>query len=88
MKRLGIVVPYRDRAEHLHRFILHLSNYFTRDKVDHQIPYSVVIVEQEDGVLHYLTQHFSSVFPQGPGDLNRSDRPQRFPGCGKGAQVT
>ncbi len=51
MKRLGIVVPYRDRAEHLHRFILHVANYFTRDKTDHRIPYSVLIVEQEAGAL-------------------------------------
>lgn len=51
MKRLGIVVPYRDRPEHLHRFVLHVSNYFSRDKVDHQIPYRVVIVEQEAGAL-------------------------------------
>jgi N-terminal domain of galactosyltransferase/N-terminal region of glycosyl transferase group 7 len=46
MKRLGIVVPYRDRKEHLGQFVPHLATYFTRDKVDRDIPIKVVIVEQ------------------------------------------
>jgi len=33
-KRLAIVVPYRDRAEHLARFVPHMVAYFERDKLD------------------------------------------------------
>jgi hypothetical protein len=36
-KRLAIVVPYRDRAEHLAKFVPHLAAYFQRDKLDRQI---------------------------------------------------
>ena len=36
-KRLAIVVPYRDRAEHLSRFVPHMVTYFQRDKLDRQI---------------------------------------------------
>jgi len=48
--RLTIVVPYRDRAAHLERFIPHLRAYFARDKIDRQIPYRVLVVEQEPGL--------------------------------------
>jgi len=50
MKRLNIVVPYRDRANHLVQFVSHLRGYFSRDKVDKDIPYRVTIVEQEQGL--------------------------------------
>ncbi|MGH6790621.1 MAG: galactosyltransferase-related protein [Pseudolabrys sp.] len=45
-KRLAIVVPYRDRAEHLARFVPHMVTYFQRDKLDKQIAVSIHIVEQ------------------------------------------
>ncbi|MGH6727177.1 MAG: galactosyltransferase-related protein [Pseudolabrys sp.] len=45
-KSLAIVVPYRDRAEHLEFFISHVLAYFERDKLDRQIPVSIHIVEQ------------------------------------------
>jgi N-terminal region of glycosyl transferase group 7/N-terminal domain of galactosyltransferase len=45
-KRLAIVVPYRERAEHLAQFIPHMRSYFERDKLDRLIPYQVHIVEQ------------------------------------------
>ena len=45
-KRLAIVVPYRDRAEHLAHFVPHVSMYFQRDKLDRHIPFSMHIVEQ------------------------------------------
>jgi hypothetical protein len=45
-QRLAIVVPYRDRAEHLARFLPHLATYFERDLFDRFIPWSLHIVEQ------------------------------------------
>lgn len=45
-KRLAIVVPYRDRAEHLSQFVPHIRSYFERDKLDRLIPYQVHVVEQ------------------------------------------
>jgi hypothetical protein len=51
MKRLTIVVPYRNRAAHLKQFVAHVRAYFSRDKADWQIPYQVLVIEQEDGLL-------------------------------------
>lgn len=48
-KRLAIVVPYRDRAEHVAAFISHMATYFVRDKLDCRIDYSIHIVEQLPG---------------------------------------
>jgi N-terminal region of glycosyl transferase group 7/N-terminal domain of galactosyltransferase len=45
-KRLAIVVPYRERAEHLEKFVPHLRTYFERDKLDRQIAVSIHVVEQ------------------------------------------
>jgi hypothetical protein len=45
-KRLAIVVPYRDRAEHLAAFLMHMTAYFQRDKLDRHITHSIHIVEQ------------------------------------------
>jgi hypothetical protein len=45
-RRLAIIVPYRDRAEHLGRFLPHLESYFERDKLDRAIEYSIHVVEQ------------------------------------------
>jgi len=50
MKRLNVVVPYRDREAHLRKFVPHLRAYFARDKVDREIPYRVLIIEQEKGL--------------------------------------
>lgn len=49
MPRLSIVVPYRDRAAHLARFLPHLTAYFQRDKLDKEIPYRITVVEQVPG---------------------------------------
>lgn len=46
-KTLAIVVPYRDRAAHLAAFLPHMQAYFTRDKLDRNLRYSVHIVEQQ-----------------------------------------
>jgi hypothetical protein len=45
-RRLAIVVPYRDRAEHLAKFIPHMLTYFQRDKLDRQIAVTINIIEQ------------------------------------------
>jgi len=45
-KKLAVIVPYRDRAEHLARFLTHVLAYFERDKLDRRIPVSLHIVEQ------------------------------------------
>lgn len=50
MKRLNIVVPYRAREAHLKAFVPHLRAYFSRDKVDRDIPYRVLVIEQENGL--------------------------------------
>lgn len=44
-KKLCIVVPYRDRAQHLSQFLPHMHEYLKA----HDIDYTIVIVEQEDG---------------------------------------
>ena len=49
MKRLAIVVPYRNRQQHLDQFVPHMRAYFARDKTDRTIDYRVIIVEQEQG---------------------------------------
>lgn len=45
--KLGIVVPYRDREAHFARFVPHVSAYFARDKVDKNLDYRVLFVEQD-----------------------------------------
>ena len=50
MKQLSIIVPYRGRPEHLQHFVPHVRAYFARDKLDRDIPYRVLIIEQEDGL--------------------------------------
>ena len=50
-KRLAIVVPYRDRAEHLRNFVPHVSAYFQRDKLDRFIPFSIHVIEQRGTAL-------------------------------------
>jgi predicted glycosyltransferase involved in capsule biosynthesis len=41
MNKLGIIVPYRDRQEHLKKFVPHMKN-FLQNKVD----YKIIFVEQ------------------------------------------
>lgn len=50
MKRLNIVVPYRNRPDQLTAFQAHVSTYFARDKLDRDIPYRVTVVEQNDAL--------------------------------------
>jgi hypothetical protein len=50
VKRLGIVIPYRDRAEHLADFVPHVHAYFSRDKADKDIPVRMLVVEQPTGL--------------------------------------
>ena len=50
MSRLAIIVPYRDRKQHLDQFVPHMRAYFARDKLDKDIDYRVLIVEQEAGL--------------------------------------
>ena len=45
-KRLSIVVPYRNRQEHLARFLPHMVAYFRHDKLDYRIPVTINIIEQ------------------------------------------
>jgi hypothetical protein len=49
-KRLAIIVPYRARQAHLGAFVPALRAYFTRDKLDREIAYRVLIVEQSSGL--------------------------------------
>lgn len=49
LPKLSILVPYRDRPEHLRQFIPHMIAYFSRDKFDKDIPYNITIVEQAPG---------------------------------------
>ncbi len=51
MKQLAIVVPYRDRAAQLEHFTAHVRAYFSRDKADQEIPYRVLVIEQDSGAL-------------------------------------
>lgn len=44
--KLGIIVPYREREQHMAQFIPHVSAYFARDKIDRNISYRVLFVEQ------------------------------------------
>ncbi len=46
-KRLAIVVPYRDRTQHLAQFVPHMTTYFERDKLDKQIDVTINIIEQK-----------------------------------------
>ncbi len=49
-KNLGIIVPYRDRAQHLQAFLPHLAAYFSRSAPDVGGDIFVQIVEQESGL--------------------------------------
>ena len=45
-KRLAIIIPYRDRAEHRAKLVPHLLAYFERDKLDRRIAMSLHFIEQ------------------------------------------
>ncbi len=47
-RRMAILVPYRDRAEHLQTFLEHMQNYFRHDKLDRQIRCTIHVIEQAD----------------------------------------
>jgi hypothetical protein len=47
MRHLTIVVPFREREAHLERFVPHVKAFFTWHKVHRDIPYRVLIVEEE-----------------------------------------
>ena len=47
--RIAIVVPYRDREEHLARLVPHLVTFFERDSLARAIPYEIHIAEQAPG---------------------------------------
>ncbi|HWT16263.1 MAG TPA: galactosyltransferase-related protein [Patescibacteria group bacterium] len=47
-RRLAIIVPYRDRAQHLRQLLPHLHDYFRIDKLDRHIPLQIHVVEQAD----------------------------------------
>ena len=42
--KLGIIVPYRDREEHLQKFITQMVSYLTANNIE----YEIVVVEQSD----------------------------------------
>lgn len=46
-KKLGLIVPYRNRKEHLHTFKVRLSHYLKNK----EIPFEIIIVNQDDGKL-------------------------------------
>jgi hypothetical protein len=41
MKKLGIIIPYRDREEHLKKFVPHMINF-----LKNKLSYSILVVEQ------------------------------------------
>ena len=45
-KRLAIIVPYRNRQQHLLTFVPHIMAYFRHDKLDRRIAVSLHVVEQ------------------------------------------
>ena len=48
--RLSLIIPYRDREEQLRQFSDHVLKFFSHDKLDRKIPFSVTVVEQEEGL--------------------------------------
>ena len=43
--KLGLIVPYRDRAEHIRQFLPYMLSYLAKQGVDA----TIYVVEQEDG---------------------------------------
>ena len=50
LPRLGVIVPYRDRQQHLAVFIPHMLEFFSRAPFHKEIPYRILIVEQASGL--------------------------------------
>lgn len=46
--RMGLVIPYRDREEHLNRLLPHLASFFQHDLANRDIRPLVVVAEQAD----------------------------------------
>ena len=44
MNKLGVIVPYRDREEHLSIFKKHITEYLNREKIQ----FELIVVEQSD----------------------------------------
>ena len=42
--KLGIIVPYRDRQEHLEKFIKQIPSYLSNNDIE----YELIVVEQSD----------------------------------------
>lgn len=47
MHKLGVIVPFRARYEHLHKFINHITFYLNQTDIE----YEVIVVEQDDAKL-------------------------------------
>ena len=45
MKKLGVIVPYRNRPEHLEEFKRRITRYLNRFE---DIPYELIIINQDD----------------------------------------
>lgn len=58
MKDLAIIVPYRNREEHLKQFIPHLKKYLDRKNLS----YDIYIIEQEEGKLWNKGSVYNSGF--------------------------
>lgn len=49
LPRLGIIVPYRDRRQHLEAFIPHMLEFLSSDPLHKELPCRILIVEQASG---------------------------------------
>jgi N-terminal region of glycosyl transferase group 7 len=47
---LGIIVPYRDRKQHLDVFLPYMRNFFRTDNLNSKISCRILIVEQIPGL--------------------------------------
>jgi hypothetical protein len=48
--KLGIIVPYRNRPEHLAKFLPHLISYFQREKSARELDVTILVSEQADAL--------------------------------------
>ena len=53
-KKLGVIVPYRNRRTHLQEFIPSISNYLNKQKIKHEI----IIVEQSDDKKNLIGENY------------------------------